>query len=507
MDTNLVLLWMASAICLAIALRVLALRSRRGLSWLAVSAMVLTAEAVVYTLRPAIAGYVGAALAALLVIAPLYAGAAVTRLVARRRFAGARVLAHAVRVLHPTRDFREFPGYVRALEQLHRGELDAASSIAARPSTPLGRFVRVQALRTGCRWAELLAYIDALPSDLRGDPGLALSRVRALAELGELEAMLQAHGRIESTPGLAGVRDLSRMIVAARLGLRDLVERLLEGSLARSLPADAAPFWRATALQASGDPRAQPLLVQLLTRDPDIARAARHRLAVPLPPVRWQDLPAAGQEAVQQLAREIESARGLAGSGARSPATLLLIASLVVVFAFELPGGATDLENLYALGALLIPPEPGAAHGLRLLTAAFLHFGAMHLVMNALGLWVLARPVETILGAPRMLALFVAGALAGNLAALVLLPGPTLLVGASGGVMGMLGALLAITLRRFRKSRTRFLRGHLSNWLLVIAIQVFFDLSMPAVSSTAHMGGFAAGLLLGLLLSNERAAR
>jgi rhomboid protease GluP len=126
--------------------------------------------------------------------------------------------------------------------------------------------------------------------------------------------------------------------------------------------------------------------------------------------------------------------------------------------------------------------------------------------MNALGLWVLGRPVESILGPQRMFIVYVASALTGNVAAQQLLTGPAVLVGASGGVMGLLGALLAITLRRFRTAKTRFLRAHLWNWLVVIAIQVFFDLSMPAVSSTAHIGGFAAGLLLGLLLSAERSA-
>jgi rhomboid protease GluP len=503
MDANLALLWMASATCLAIALRVLTLRSRQALSWVAACGAVLAIEAAVYLLRPAVAGFVGAGLCALFVLTPLYAGASVTRLAARRRFRAARALARAVRVLHPTRAFGELPGYVDVLERLHRGELDAAALPKTPPATPLARFVYAHALRAAGRFAELLAFIESLPPDAqRGDPGMAVSRVRALAELGQLEAMLEAHARIESTPALAGVRDLSRLIVSARLGRSDLVERLIAGPVARALPADGASFWRATALQVSGDPRAQPMLEQLATRDPDTARAARQRLAAPFARLDLAALPASAREAVQQLQRELESSRGLV-DGASGPMTVILLVSLGAVFALELPGGSTDIYNLIDLGALVIPASPEFDQPWRLLTAAWLHLGATHLIMNALGLWVLGRPVESILGPQRMFIVYVTSALAGNVAAQQLLTG-AVLVGASGGVMGLLGALLAVTLRRFRTARTRFLRAHLWNWLLVIAIQVFFDLSMPAVSSTAHIGGFAAGLLLGLLLSAER---
>ncbi len=504
MDPNLTLLWMASAMCLAIAVRVLTLRSRQGLSWVAVCTGVLAIEAAVYLVRPAVAGFVGAALCALFVMTPLYAGASVTRLAARRRFGAARVLAYAVRVLHPTRAFRELPGYVDVLAKLHRGELDPAALPATPPATPLGRFVHAQALRSAGRFAELLAFVESLPAEVqRSDAGLALNRVRALAELSAIEPMLQAHARIESTPALAGVRDLSRIVVAARLGRSDLVERVLAGPVARALSADAAAFWRATALQVQADPRAKPMLEQLAAGDPEIAYAARQRMVAPLAAVPVAELSDAARSVALQLERELESARGLTDTGGRAPMTMTLLVSLGAVFALERPGGATDLRNLVELGALVIPAWPGAGQPWRLLTAAWLHLGATHLIMNALGLWVLGRPVETILGPRRMFTVYVASALAGNVAAQQLLEGPVVLVGASGAVMGLLGALLAITLRRFRTTRTRFLRGHLLNWLLVIGIQIVFDLSTPAVSSTAHIGGFASGLLLGLVLSRR----
>lgn len=505
MDENLVLLLLTSLSCIAIGLRVLALRGRQGLPWAAACALVLATAGACYAIWPQLAGYVAAGLGALFVFIPMYAGSGVGRLTARRRFAAARRLARVARTLHPSREFRELPGYIDAVERLQRGEIDTRVLSAEPPSTPLGRFVYLQTLRMTGRLAELVTFIEAQPDEVRrSDAALALYEVRALAELGRIEAMLRAHARIETAPALAGVRDLSRVAVAARLGRGDLLERVLSGAAARALPEGGAAYFRAVTLQVLGDPRAETIFEELASRDGDIARAARQRLAAPFGPVAVSELSEAAQATLRQLEGELESARGLSGTSARTPATAWLLASLGAVFALEVPGGTTDVANLVELGALVIPAFSGADQPYRLVTAAFLHLGSMHLVMNGLGVWILGRPVEAIYGKARMLALFLVSAVSGNLAALWLLEGPAILVGASGGVLGLLGSLLAVTLVRFRKQPTRFLRGHARGWLVVIAMQAVFDLMVPGVSSIAHVFGFAAGLGLGLLLAANR---
>jgi len=91
----------------------------------------------------------------------------------------------------------------------------------------------------------------------------------------------------------------------------------------------------------------------------------------------------------------------------------------------------------------------GVAHGdwWRLLTAAFLHYGPIHLGMNMLALWWFGQPLEAALGRGRFIGLFVASGLAGSAGALLFKPlAPT--VGASGAIFGILGA--AIVLERQR---------------------------------------------------------
>jgi rhomboid protease GluP len=155
------------------------------------------------------------------------------------------------------------------------------------------------------------------------------------------------------------------------------------------------------------------------------------------------------------------------------------------------------------LGALVIPPREPFDGFSRVVAAAWLHAGSLHLIMNVLGLVAIGRRVEAVMGPVRFTMLFLGSAVLGNLVARELLSGPMFLVGASGGVMGLLGALLAIVLRRHRAAPTRYLRRVRQEILLVIGTQAVFDWSVPNVSHTVHMAGLAAGLLLGLLMSGN----
>ena len=68
----------------------------------------------------------------------------------------------------------------------------------------------------------------------------------------------------------------------------------------------------------------------------------------------------------------------------------------------------------------------------RLFTAAFLHYGFIHLAMNMLVLWLFGPTLEAALGSARFLLLYVAAGLAGSAGALLLDPN-SLTVGASSG--------------------------------------------------------------------------
>jgi rhomboid protease GluP len=76
------------------------------------------------------------------------------------------------------------------------------------------------------------------------------------------------------------------------------------------------------------------------------------------------------------------------------------------------------------------------------------------------------------------------------------------LVGASGCVMGLVGAWAGLLLWH----RDSPLAGRrLKNILVIVVIQTAFDLSTPQISMAAHMSGLVTGFALGLLFAPRRA--
>jgi len=131
----------------------------------------------------------------------------------------------------------------------------------------------------------------------------------------------------------------------------------------------------------------------------------------------------------------------------------------------------------------------------RVVTAAFLHVGPVHLVMNMLALLVFGSELERQLGRLRFLALYLLSAL-GGAAAIQLFGDPRVAVaGASTAIYGLLGALGVLML-----ARRQDLRGLLT--LLAINVLISF---LPGVSLVGHFGGLVAGAVsAGLLLLTRR---
>jgi rhomboid protease GluP len=268
-------------------------------------------------------------------------------------------------------------------------------------------------------------------------------------------------------------------------------------------------FWRATAdFTAGRDDEARAELTALRdSADRQVAVAAERRLARPPRP------PHLGQAAVAEVdalaARLAEERRfGAAARPTPARATLVLLAANLAMFAAEVAlGGATDDATLFRLGAL--EPSAVAAGGWwRVVAATFLHFGALHLALNMVGLLVLGRWLEQALGAARWLLVWLAASIGGNLANLALvhfhvIP-PQVLVGASGGVMGLVGATGALFLRGWAGEGSRLARRRLGAIAAIVLLQVAFDLVTPNVSFVAHSGGLVAGFALALLLRHRR---
>jgi len=160
----------------------------------------------------------------------------------------------------------------------------------------------------------------------------------------------------------------------------------------------------------------------------------------------------------------------------------------------------------------LIPEAPGPNPiQLTLLSSMFMHAGWLHLGGNMLFLWVFGDNVEHRAGPIFYLLIYLAVGVVGSLAQILSSAGsyiPTL--GASGAISGILGAYIVL----FPTNRvTVFLFRFLTQVPAVVAIGIWIVFQLISgfgatvvsdasggVAYLAHIGGFAAGVVVGLVL-------
>lgn len=157
----------------------------------------------------------------------------------------------------------------------------------------------------------------------------------------------------------------------------------------------------------------------------------------------------------------------------------------------------------------LVPSDFLHGHGIAgLLTHAFLHGNAVHLLGNLYFLVIFGDNVEDLLGHARFAALFLLSLLAGALVQVAATPASTMpMVGASGAVSGILGAYLLLFPRVQVWTVFFFIRFRLGigiYFALWVLLQVAYAaMGMEGIAWYAHFGGFAAGLVLGPALARR----
>jgi rhomboid protease GluP len=184
--------------------------------------------------------------------------------------------------------------------------------------------------------------------------------------------------------------------------------------------------------------------------------------------------------------------------GARLPrfpvrATYALIAANVLIFLLTFLGSSL----LYGLGALVPVRVIRGGEWWRLLTAGFLHAGITHIGFNMYALYLLGRTTESIFGTPRLLIIYTFALVGGNLVVLLFAPLDSITVGASGAVLGLLGALLAYYWQ-YQESIVGA-RGQLAHLTTTALLNLAIGL-LPGVSLWGHLGGTLLGFLTGLAL-------
>ena len=164
---------------------------------------------------------------------------------------------------------------------------------------------------------------------------------------------------------------------------------------------------------------------------------------------------------------------------------------------------ATSGENFFTIGShelmkwgALRRPEVLDGEWWRLLTAVFLHGGVFHLVSNAIGLMVGGSVLEPLLGRKRFFAIFLISAVAGSIFNIAWHE-RTVSGGASGAILGLFGALLALALtKKFSSGENRFVLTFAG---IFAGISLLVGLT-GGIDNAANIGGLTGGAVAGLML-------
>jgi rhomboid protease GluP len=146
-----------------------------------------------------------------------------------------------------------------------------------------------------------------------------------------------------------------------------------------------------------------------------------------------------------------------------------------------------DSGTLILFGAKIFHPQLGPPQWWRLVTAGFLHGGILHILMNSWVLFDLGAQVEELYGGARMLAIYFVASVVGFYASSVWAP-YTPSVGASAGLFGMVGAMIALGVR-YRGAAGDLVRSVYMRYLVYLLL---FSL-LPGIDMAAHVGGLVGG--------------
>ena len=200
---------------------------------------------------------------------------------------------------------------------------------------------------------------------------------------------------------------------------------------------------------------------------------------------------------------------GILGDHQAPVTVVLLVANILMLgvswLAFAAKGEGGGLTILWGLGG---DPQYrlGASFGYsifyqhewwRVVTAMFLHAGLIHLGFNMMALMQFGPALEELYGSARFLFLyvvtgafgFVVSAMAGHFS-----------LGASGALLGLVGASIAITTKR-GGAYMQAMRSQLIS--SVVFLFVIGYLGLMRMDNYAHGGGLAAGFLLGKLFADR----
>ncbi len=166
-----------------------------------------------------------------------------------------------------------------------------------------------------------------------------------------------------------------------------------------------------------------------------------------------------------------------------------LIALNIIVFivsTFFTITGKFDVFTAFALNRGYV--QSGEIY--RLITSMFMHENIFHLAMNMYALYIIGGQVESYLGKPKYITIYLFSGIIGSLLSCVVNTPTVWSLGASGAIFGLMGTLLY-----FGYHYRLYLDGALKNQIIpLILINLIIGFIYPDIDNAAHIGGLVGGL-------------
>lgn len=168
--------------------------------------------------------------------------------------------------------------------------------------------------------------------------------------------------------------------------------------------------------------------------------------------------------------------------------TNILVVLNIIMFALTMT--IPKLANMFILDPIAV--RNGEVY--RLLTSTFMHASILHLVFNMYALSIIGKQVETFLGKPKFLLVYLFSGLTGSLLSCAITNSYSL--GASGAIFGLMGSLLYFGYH-YRLYLGSVLLGQI---VPVIVINLVIGYITPSIDNAAHIGGLVGGLFISMAL-------
>jgi len=170
---------------------------------------------------------------------------------------------------------------------------------------------------------------------------------------------------------------------------------------------------------------------------------------------------------------------------------IVVVGVLVFITLMQLSTGFNDSINL----AGLVKPKTNDGEYWRLLTSTLLHANLFHILFNASAMYVIGKMLIRVTSLWHFFTVFLISGLMGSTFSLLLMPNATS-VGASGGIMGLIGFILVMSLK-LKSIPRNIIKSMLSSIILIAIIGIS---ATETIDNAAHGGGLIAGMLLGIVL-------